>query len=158
MVEALQALIMADATTALFILAVAACLAALYLLHLLYVVAVPKQVGRQSPRKAEGGSDIQRGASRGLGAAIRWFASRNITPNQITIVGLLLVIFNCIHFLYHRDTFLFGSSLIVSYLFDMLDGKLSVDTLIERQPTREDQMRVARMLSLLEACDLARPT
>jgi serine/threonine protein kinase len=43
-------------------------------------------------------------------------------------------------------------------LFDTLDGKLSVDTLVERQPTREDQLRTSRMLSLLEACDLARPT
>jgi eukaryotic-like serine/threonine-protein kinase len=43
-------------------------------------------------------------------------------------------------------------------LFEILEGKLSVDTLVERQPTREDQLRIARMLCLLEACDLARPS
>ena len=42
-------------------------------------------------------------------------------------------------------------------LFDELDGKISVNALIERKPSREERMRMARMLSLLEACDLARP-
>jgi len=41
-------------------------------------------------------------------------------------------------------------------LFDELDGKRTVNALVERGPTRDEKMRTARMLSLLEACDLAR--
>ncbi|HSD90301.1 MAG TPA: serine/threonine-protein kinase [Kofleriaceae bacterium] len=42
-------------------------------------------------------------------------------------------------------------------LFESLDGKTSVGDIVERHEEREDQRRVARMLCLLEACDLARP-
>jgi eukaryotic-like serine/threonine-protein kinase len=43
-------------------------------------------------------------------------------------------------------------------LFDALDGKTTVNTIVERAHTRDDKLRTARMLALLEACDLARPT
>jgi len=42
-------------------------------------------------------------------------------------------------------------------LFDILDGKCSVGDLVEAQSDRDDQLRLGRMLCLLEACDLARP-
>ncbi len=42
-------------------------------------------------------------------------------------------------------------------MFDNLDGKTDVGTLVEHYPGRDDQLRTARMLCLLEACDLARP-
>jgi hypothetical protein len=42
-------------------------------------------------------------------------------------------------------------------LFDSLDGKHSVNAIVERAVTRDERLRIARMLSLLEACDLARP-
>jgi eukaryotic-like serine/threonine-protein kinase len=42
-------------------------------------------------------------------------------------------------------------------LFDELDGKQTVTELVERHADREVQLRMARMLCLLEACDLARP-
>jgi len=42
-------------------------------------------------------------------------------------------------------------------LFESLDGKTSVGDIVERHKDREDQQRTARMLCLLEACDLARP-
>ena len=42
-------------------------------------------------------------------------------------------------------------------LFDTLDGKRSVGDLVESHTDRNDQLRVGRMLCLLEACDLARP-
>ena len=42
-------------------------------------------------------------------------------------------------------------------LFEALDGKLTVAKLVERTADKEEQRRIARMLSLLEACDLARP-
>jgi serine/threonine protein kinase len=45
----------------------------------------------------------------------------------------------------------------LSELFETLDGKLSVNAIVERGRDRDDKMRLARMLSLLEACDLARP-
>lgn len=42
-------------------------------------------------------------------------------------------------------------------MFEQLDGKSSVDSLIAAGTGREDKLRIARMLCLLEACDLARP-
>jgi len=42
-------------------------------------------------------------------------------------------------------------------MFDTLDGKTDVGSLVEQHTSREDQLRTARMLCLLEACDLARP-
>jgi eukaryotic-like serine/threonine-protein kinase len=41
-------------------------------------------------------------------------------------------------------------------LAEQLDGKTSVGDLVEAQPERESQLRIGRMLCLLEACDLAR--
>ncbi len=43
-------------------------------------------------------------------------------------------------------------------LFDALDGKQTVAAMVEKGQNHEERMRTARMLSLLEACDLARPT
>jgi serine/threonine protein kinase len=42
-------------------------------------------------------------------------------------------------------------------LFETLNGSRRIEDLVEEQPTRDDQQRMARMLCLLEACDLARP-
>jgi serine/threonine protein kinase len=42
-------------------------------------------------------------------------------------------------------------------MFETLDGKRSVLQIVEEKDLREDQLKVARMLCLLEACDLARP-
>ncbi len=43
-------------------------------------------------------------------------------------------------------------------LCDMLDGKRSVSDLVEAALDRLDRLRTGRMLSLLESCDLARPS
>ena len=43
-------------------------------------------------------------------------------------------------------------------LSESLDGKSSVGTLVEQRKEREERLRIARMLCLLEACDLARPS
>ncbi len=40
---------------------------------------------------------------------------------------------------------------------DLLDGKRSVADLVEMQAERGERLKIGRMLSLLEACDLARP-
>ena len=42
-------------------------------------------------------------------------------------------------------------------LFETLDGSKTVTKIIDDRDEREEQLRVARMLCLLEACDLARP-
>jgi eukaryotic-like serine/threonine-protein kinase len=42
-------------------------------------------------------------------------------------------------------------------LFDTLDGKRTVGDLVEAHLDRNEQLRIGRMLCLLEACDLARP-
>jgi serine/threonine protein kinase len=42
-------------------------------------------------------------------------------------------------------------------MFETLDGKRTSTQIIEEREARDDQLRVARMLCLLEACDLARP-
>jgi serine/threonine protein kinase len=42
-------------------------------------------------------------------------------------------------------------------MFETLDGKASVGSMVEAHTERDDQLRTARMLCLLEACDLARP-
>jgi serine/threonine protein kinase len=42
-------------------------------------------------------------------------------------------------------------------LFETLDGARTVTQIVEQQQSRDDQLRIARMLGLLEACDLARP-
>lgn len=120
MVEALQDLLRTDAGTATFTFVFIAALAVLLGANALYLVLSP---GRRADRAQRGGrSPIQRAAGDILSGFTRWIASRNITPNQVTLVGLILVFFNCLYFLYHRNTFLFGTGLIVAYLFDMLDG------------------------------------
>ncbi len=40
---------------------------------------------------------------------------------------------------------------------EQLDGKMSVGSIVESHTERDDQLRTARLLCLLEACDLARP-
>jgi hypothetical protein len=42
-------------------------------------------------------------------------------------------------------------------LFETLDGSKTVTKIIDDRDERDEQLRVARMLCLLEACDLARP-
>ena len=42
-------------------------------------------------------------------------------------------------------------------LFETLNGSRRIEDLVEEQPTRDDKQRMAKMLCLLEACDLARP-
>jgi eukaryotic-like serine/threonine-protein kinase len=43
-------------------------------------------------------------------------------------------------------------------LCDLLDGKRTVFELVEASPDRVERLRTGRMLSLLESCDLARPS
>lgn len=122
MLDRFQALIMADAVTARFLAVYIGALVALYALNLVYASAFPKPQARPVAGRKAGGSKIQAAAKAVAVRFANWVASLAITPNQITLVGLVLVAFVCALFLYHRNTFIFGSSLIVAYLFDTLDG------------------------------------
>ena len=123
MLDRFQALIMADAVTARFLAFYIGGMVVLYVLSF----AFGRNASRAAPARSHtgprpSGSRIQRMAKSVAVRFANWIASLAITPNQITLVGLLLVMLCCGLFLYHRNTFVFGSSLIVAYLFDTLDG------------------------------------
>jgi len=52
-------------------------------------------------------------------------ARARLTPNQITWLGLLLVLANCAGFYLYRSTFWFGIGLVVAFTFDGLDGAVA---------------------------------
>jgi archaetidylinositol phosphate synthase len=52
-------------------------------------------------------------------------ASSGITPNEMTIIGLLLVIVNCAAYVWHRNSFWLGFGLAMSFGFDALDGTIA---------------------------------
>jgi CDP-diacylglycerol--glycerol-3-phosphate 3-phosphatidyltransferase/archaetidylinositol phosphate synthase len=52
-------------------------------------------------------------------------ARAGLTPNQITWLGLLLVLANCAVFYVYRSTFWFGVGLAVAFTFDGLDGAVA---------------------------------
>lgn len=55
-------------------------------------------------------------------AFVNFVAGLPITPNQVTSVGLVLVVFNCALYAVSHNAFWFGSGLISALLFDTLDG------------------------------------
>jgi CDP-diacylglycerol--glycerol-3-phosphate 3-phosphatidyltransferase/archaetidylinositol phosphate synthase len=55
----------------------------------------------------------------------RPLARTGITPNQVTLIGLALVLSNCAAFYAHGDTLVFGVGLIFSFAFDSLDGAVA---------------------------------
>ena len=52
-------------------------------------------------------------------------AGSGITPNEITIIGLLLVLGNCAAYLWHRNAYWLGGGLAASFAFDSLDGTIA---------------------------------
>jgi phosphatidylglycerophosphate synthase len=56
---------------------------------------------------------------------LNWLASSDVTPNQITCLGLMLVLANCAFYLVNRDTFWLGVGLSLSFTFDSLDGVIA---------------------------------
>lgn len=121
MFEALRTFFRADAVSFAFILVYAGVLTALFALSAVYGRLVPKRERRPdaSPAPLSPVQQRARGAAFGFAHAV---ASLNITPNQITAIGLLLMMLNCGIYLVYRDPFMFGTGLIVAYLFDTLDG------------------------------------
>lgn len=53
------------------------------------------------------------------------FAAAGFTPNQITLLGLVLVLLNCALFCWHQNTFWFGLGIVFSFAFDALDGAVA---------------------------------
>jgi hypothetical protein len=72
---------------------------------------------------------VARNASLRLRAA----RTRRVGPERFEVVGLI-------------------------QLCDLLDGKRTVIDLVESHPDRAERLKTGRMLTLLEACDLARPS
>ena len=48
-----------------------------------------------------------------------------VTPNQITMAGFAMVLTNCLLYLWHRDMYVLGVGLSLSYTFDALDGAVA---------------------------------
>lgn len=48
-----------------------------------------------------------------------------VTPNQVTIAGFALVLVNCGAYLWHKDMFVLGVGLSLTYPFDALDGAIA---------------------------------
>jgi archaetidylinositol phosphate synthase len=48
-----------------------------------------------------------------------------VTPNQVTLMGLVLILANCAAYAWHRDPFWFGLGLALSFVFDALDGAVA---------------------------------
>jgi phosphatidylglycerophosphate synthase len=51
--------------------------------------------------------------------------SSGVSPNQITCIGLALVLCNCGFYFIYQDTFFFGLGLALSYTTDGLDGAVA---------------------------------
>jgi len=52
-------------------------------------------------------------------------AKSGMTPNMVTLAGLILTIFSCIYFLLFKNSFWFGIFLAISFIFDYLDGAVA---------------------------------
>jgi archaetidylinositol phosphate synthase len=52
-------------------------------------------------------------------------ANAGFSPNQVTILGFVLILANCAAFYWHHSTLWFGIGLILSFAFDALDGAVA---------------------------------
>lgn len=57
--------------------------------------------------------------------AARPLATVGLTPNQVTLIGLVLVAVNVVAYLAHRSLLLLGIGLAVAFAFDALDGAVA---------------------------------
>ncbi len=55
----------------------------------------------------------------------RPLATAGLTPNQVTLIGMALVLMNVAAFLLHRSLVVFGLGLVVAFAFDALDGAVA---------------------------------
>ena len=56
---------------------------------------------------------------------LTWLAGLNVTPNQITCLGVVLVLANCGFYLFNHQTYWLGVGLSLSFTFDALDGVIA---------------------------------
>lgn len=120
---ALQEFLRIDETTSWFLFWYVLGLIALFALSA--VLSKPKkerqepQKSSQEPRKRP--AIVEFGINLGM-RFVHLVANSGVTPNQITVIGMVLVAFNCLVFAYTKNTFAFGCGLIAALLFDTLDG------------------------------------
>lgn len=55
----------------------------------------------------------------------RILAKSGITPNMVTMTGLILTLLSCLFFLMSNNCFLFGIFLAITFIFDYLDGAVA---------------------------------
>ena len=89
-------------------------------------------------------------------------ARAGLTPNQITWLGLLLVLANCAVFYVYRNTFWFGIGLAISFTFDGLDGAVArmrgmssryggyLDAVVDRDKVKEGGLRLTDVYDTLQ--------
>src|SRR5262249_13094455 len=98
-----------------------------YLPALLLLIAVAVVHERRTPQAPRGSAQPRRSSLSarvvdfGNGLA-DWLAASDITPNQISCIGLVLGLTNCALYLYHRNGFWLGLGLAMCFPFDSLDG------------------------------------
>ena len=54
-----------------------------------------------------------------------YLVALNLSPNSITWIGLLLILGNCLLYVFHGSNFYFGLLLAFSFSFDALDGAVA---------------------------------
>ena len=55
----------------------------------------------------------------------RLLVKLKFTANLVSILGLILVVINCLLYLYHKNNLIFGLALVVAFSFDALDGAVA---------------------------------
>ncbi|VFN01057.1 MAG: CDP-diacylglycerol--glycerol-3-phosphate 3-phosphatidyltransferase/archaetidylinositol phosphate synthase [Candidatus Kentron sp. G] len=55
----------------------------------------------------------------------RFLVFLGLTPNQVTLLGLFLILVNCAFYVYHRSDFWFGLILAIVFTLDALDGAVA---------------------------------
>lgn len=57
--------------------------------------------------------------------AMSLVAESGIAPNEISVIGLILVSANCAAYIWYRNAFWLGTGLAISFAFDSLDGAVA---------------------------------
>jgi len=100
-------------------------------------------------------------------ALARPLARSGLTPNQVTWLGLGLVLANCVLYLWHQSSLCLGLGLAVSFAFDSLDGAVArlqgtsssfggyLDAVIDRYQEIGVYLTIAAVNGWWPACFLA---
>ena len=71
------------------------------------------------------GNRLKAAVERARSTLLAFLALSGVSPNQVSCIGLTLVLCNCVFYFVHRSTFFFGLGLALSYSADALDGALA---------------------------------